>query len=149
MSNLFEKPFAIASDHGGFVLKEYLIDYFKRKNISNFIDLGTTSEQLVHYPVYVSSLVDCIKSGKAEWGIVVCGTGIGTSIAANRNKGIHAAPCHDVTTARLARAHNNANILALGARIIGTILAEEILEAFVTTDFIGERYQIRIDMIDK
>jgi ribose 5-phosphate isomerase B len=80
---------------------------------------------------------------------MICGTGLGTAIAANRYQGIHCTPCHDVTTARMARAHNDANILNLGGRVIGTFQAEEIIKAFASTDFIGDRYQLRKDMIDK
>ncbi|HEY1096108.1 MAG TPA: ribose 5-phosphate isomerase B [Alphaproteobacteria bacterium] len=147
-NTLLNQSFAIAADHGGFGLKQHLLDYLKSKNISNFIDLGTDSDKSVHFPDYAGKMVETIKSGKAQWGILICGTGLGMSIAANRHAGIYAALCHDTTTARLARQHNNANILAMGGRILGPTVAEDIVETFLHTAFLGDRYQDRIGMID-
>lgn len=140
--------FVIACDHGGFTLKEHLVGYLKAQKITQFTDLGVFSADSAHFPQQADKAVKAIQSGDAAWGILICGTGIGMSIAANRYKNIYGALCHDVTTARLAREHNNANILALGGRTTGPTLAEDILQAFLNTAFLGGRYQDRIGMID-
>jgi ribose 5-phosphate isomerase B len=142
------QPFIIAADHGGFALKQQLIDYLVGQNISNFKDLGVFTQEAVHFPDYAEHMVKAIEDGQGVWGILICGTGIGMSIAANRHSGIYCALCHDTTTARLAREHNNANILALGGRLIGPTLAGDIVHTFMTTPFAGGRYQDRISMID-
>ncbi len=149
MFNLFSQPFAISSDHGGYDLKTHLIGYMKNKGITNFKELGASSTDRVHYPIFVEEMVQLILNKEIAWGIMICGTGMGTAIAANRYQGIHSALCSDVTIARLARSHNDANILNLGGRVTGNILAEDILEAFASTSFLGDRYQTRKEMIDK
>ena len=140
--------FIIAADHGGVALKDHLIGYFKTKNITNFTDIGVFSTELANFPDQVTKVVAAIKAGEVRWGILICGTGVGMSIAANRHRSIFSVPCHDITTAHFAREHNNANILALGGRVTGPILAEEIFETFANATFIGGRYQHRIDLID-
>lgn len=145
---LFDQPFVIAADHGGIELKDHLVRYVHGKSMTRYKDLGVFTTDMVNFPDQVAKVVQAIHSGYAVWGILVCGTGIGMSIAANRHKGIYCTPCHDVTTAKFARQHNMANLLALGGRITGPVLAEDILETFMHTAFIGGRYKERIGMID-
>lgn len=134
---------AIASDHGGFELKQILIERVQHWGHS-VEDLGCHSKDSVDYPPYAEALCQRIIAGSSEAGILLCGTGIGMSIAANRDRRIRAALCHDGYTARLSREHNNANILCLGARVVGAGVAEEIVKIWLTTDFAGGRHQQRI-----
>ncbi len=145
---LAKQKFVIAADHGGFALKEHILKSFREKNITHVQDLGVFSDERADFPNQANQLATIIKDGSAQWGILICGTGIGMSIAANRHPGIYCAVCHDVTTARLTREHNNANVLAIGGRLIGLTLAADIIETFMQTPFIGGRYQDRIGMID-
>jgi len=137
----------IGSDHGGFKLKTSLIGFLINKGYQ-IDDLGTFSEDSVDYPEFGRKVADAVLTD-GNSGIIICGTGIGISIAANRIRGIRAALCHSVEYARLARQHNNANILALGGRFTEERKAEEITEAFLTTEFEGGRHQKRVDLIDK
>jgi ribose 5-phosphate isomerase B len=146
---LLNHTFAIAADHGGFALKQHLLDYFSTKNIAPVLDLGVYNTDKADFPNVATKMVHALETKQATWGILICGTGIGISIAANRHPNIYAALCHDVTTARLARQHNNANILALGGRILGPSLAEEIVEAFRETPFLEGHYTKRMCMIDQ
>lgn len=136
-------PIAFASDHAGFSLKSALVDHAKAAGHA-VLDLGTTDEQSVDYPDFGAALADAIASGKASRGVVVCGTGIGISIATNRNPAARAAVCHNATAARLARQHNDANVLALGARLIGSEVAKDCLETFLTTAYEGGRHARRV-----
>ena len=131
----------IACDHGGYDLKEAIKAKFSDYQ---WLDLGTDSSESVDYPDYAQKLCDAIKDGQAERGILICGTGIGISIAANRHKHIRAALCTDVTTARLTRLHNDANVLALGARITGVECAFDIVDVFLSTEFEGGRHDRRV-----
>ena len=137
------KTIAIASDHAGFELKESL-----KKTIESLgykmLDLGTGSKAAVDYPDYGYKLASAVSKGEAEFGVAICGSGIGISIAANRKPKVRAALCHNVETAMLARQHNNANILALGARIVSLELANEMLKTFLTTEFEGGRHENRV-----
>ena len=137
---------AVASDHGGFALKEKVKEYLRQRG-DKIVDLGTTSEESVDYPIYGKACAEAVASGKAERGIVCCGTGIGISIAANKVKGIRCGLCTSVEMAELTRKHNNANMLAMGARVIGPELAKRIARIFLTTDFAGGRHARRVDMI--
>ena len=136
------------SDHAGFSLKEILKSKINDMGYEA-VDCGTYSpEEPVDYPDYAASVVNLLKKEPGNLGVLICGSGIGISIAANRFSGIRAALCYDVTSARLSRIHNNANILVLGERLIGTYTAEECLEAFLTTPFKGsERHQRRIEKL--
>jgi len=136
----------IASDHGGFDLKAHLIEYLKNQDCT-ISDLGCTSKDSVDYPVYGNIVGQSVTQGDFDYGIVICGTGIGISIAANRYPSVRAALCYDVTTARLCREHNDANVLALGARQTAPELAEEIVRMFLLTEFEGGRHQRRIDQL--
>jgi ribose 5-phosphate isomerase B len=142
-----EGTIAIASDHAGPSLKDSLKAELERRGFT-VLDLGTHGDASVDYPDYGRAVGEAVASGEADRGVVVCGTGIGISIAANRIAGIRAAVCHDVTSARLARQHNDANVLALGVRMIGAEVALDCLDAFVTTEFDGgERHQRRIEKL--
>ena len=140
------KPIAIASDHAGYELKAVLAAELESLG-HEVLDLGTDGPASVDYPDFANSLAETILEGRAERGVLVCGTGIGISIAANRHRGIRAATCHDETTARLTREHNDANVLALGARIVGDEVAKDCLRAFLRTAFAGGRHQPRVDKL--
>jgi len=136
---------AIGSDHAGFKMKEIVKAYLKRKKIA-FKDFGTYSEESVDYPDYAGKVCGSILDGSCERGILICGSGIGMSMAANRFSGIRAALCHELFTARLSREHNDANVLCLGARVIGPGLAEEMVSVWMATGFAGGRHQKRLAM---
>ena len=135
----------IASDHGGFKLKNIIINYLKDNNI-DIDDLGCYNEDSCDYPIYAEKVAKkVLESG--DRGILVCGTGIGMSIAANRFKGIRASHCTDTFSARMTRMHNNSNILCLGERITGSGLALDIVNIWLNTEFEGGRHQKRIEML--
>lgn len=138
---------AIASDHGGFDLKKNIMMYLHAENYE-VIDLGTNSEVSVDYPEYGKHCAELVVSGEADRGIVVCGTGIGISIAANKVKGARCGLCTSVEMAKLTRQHNDANLLALGGRTTNLSTAIEIVSAFLNTEFEGGRHQRRVDMLD-
>ena len=138
----------IASDHGGFVLKQYLLDKTLGFSKNALSDFGCYNLDSVDYPIYGHKISESITNGEMERGIIICGTGIGISISANRHPGVRAALCYDVTTARLAREHNNANVLELGARMTAPELALEILDVFLKTEFEGGRHKNRVDAIE-
>ncbi|MBB3065730.1 MULTISPECIES: ribose 5-phosphate isomerase B [Limibacillus] len=140
------KVIAVASDHAGFDLKEALKSELEADGYA-VLDLGTHNGDSVDYPDFGIALANAIAEGKAGQGLLVCGTGIGISIAANRNPAVRAAVCHDVTTARLARQHNDANVLVLGSRIIGASVASETLRAFLCTEFEGGRHARRVEKL--
>ena len=137
---------AIASDHAGFPMKEYLKLHFRDYPLE-WLDLGTDSVDSVDYPDFGKKLADAVASGAAKRGVAICGSGIGISIACNRNPAIRAALCTDATMARLARLHNDANVLCLGDRITGREVAVDILKAFLQTPFEGGRHQRRVDKL--
>lgn len=137
---------AIGNDHGGVDLKNHIVEYV-RKMGHEVVNFGTDSNESVDYPIYAAKVANAVASGKCDRGILICGTGIGISIAANKVHGIRCALCSEPASAKLTRQHNNANIVAFGGRIIGTVLAESIVEAFLTTEFQGGRHQRRIDLI--
>lgn len=134
---------AIASDHAGFELKAALKSELTEQGFAA-LDLGTDSTASVDYPDFADRLAAALKDGRAKRGVLICGTGIGISIAANRHRHIRAALVHDVTSARLTRQHNNANVLCLGARLIGSDVAKDCLRVFLGTDFEGGRHQNRV-----
>ncbi len=134
---------AIASDHAGFELKEALKGTLEELGFSP-LDLGTQGPASVDYPDFAGKLAGALAEDKAKRGVLVCGTGIGISIAANRHRHIRAGLAHDMTTARLTRLHNDANVLCLGARIIGLDVAKDCLRVFLETDFEGGRHQNRV-----
>lgn len=136
----------IASDHGGFRLKQEIIKQLEGKNIE-YEDFGAYSEESVDYPDYGQSVGEAVASGKFDRGIVICGTGIGISIAANKVPGVRAALCGDCFSAKVSREHNNANVLALGERVIGVELAKMIVDVWLDTEFAGGRHERRVGKI--
>ncbi len=138
---------ALGSDHGGYMLKEAVKEHLLSRGYE-VEDLGAYSESSVDYPEYGKKVAKYVVEGNAKYGIIICGTGIGISIAANKVKGARAALCHNVWTARLTREHNDANILAMGARVIGEGIALDMVDTFLTTEFEGGRHQNRIDKIE-
>lgn len=139
---------AVASDHGGYQLKETVKTHLVGRGFE-VMDLGTDSEASVDYPVYGKACGEAVAEGKADLGVVVCGTGIGISMAANKVKGIRCGLCTSVEMARLTKQHNNANILALGGRTTETGLALEIVDTWLDTEFEGGRHQRRVDLLDQ
>jgi ribose 5-phosphate isomerase B len=140
---------AIASDHGGTDLKRQLVEQLQAKPGVQVLDLGTHGTESVDYPEYARRVCTSLLTGEADRGILLCGTGLGISMAANRYPGIRAALCHDELTARLSRRHNDANVLVLGGRLLGSALAAAILDLWLTEPFDGGRHQRRIDMLDE
>lgn len=140
---------AIGSDHGGYDLKELVVAHLKEKGYE-VKDVGCYDKSSCDYPVYGRAVAEEVAAGRCEKGIVICTTGIGISITANKVKGIRAALCADTLTAKMTRLHNDANVLAMGAGIVGVNLATEIVDTFLETAFSGEeRHQRRIDLIEQ
>ena len=139
---------AIGCDHGGFALKESIISQLQEKNIP-YCDMGSYDGGPVDYPDIAKKVCAAIRAGEAEKGILVCGTGIGMSIAANKHKGIRAAVCSEHFSARFTRLHNDTNVLCLGARVIGPGLAGELVDIFLTTPFEGGRHLTRVNKISE
>lgn len=139
---------AIGADHGGFLLKKEIMDHLKSKNIE-FKDFGTFSEDAVDYPDIGHAVAHAVLDGTCKKGILICGTGIGISISANKVSGIRCALCHDCFSAEATRLHNDANVLALGGRVVGPGLALKIVDTFLSTDFSNdERHKRRISKIE-
>ncbi len=142
---------AIGSDHAGFKLKQDIINFFEENDIL-YKDMGVKSEDSVDYPEFAEQVANGVAENKFDRGILICGTGIGMSIAANKVQGVRAALCHDVFSAKATRYHNNSNVLAMGGRVIGRDLALEITKAWLNSEFKGDsqpRHQRRIDKIKK
>ena len=137
---------ALGSDHAGFELKAHLTEYLAGRGHET-VDLGTDSTESVDYPEFCANVGRAVVAGDADWGIVLGGSGQGEQLAANKVRGVRAALCNELYTARMARAHNDANVLSIGARVVGVGLAEEIVDLFDTTDFEGGRHQRRIDQV--
>ncbi len=140
--------FYIATDHAGFLIKDDV-----KKMVEDLgceiIDLGVESKERVNYPDFAHKLSKKVLSDKGSFGILICGTGIGMSLAANKHKGIRAALCHDYYTASMARAHNDANVLCFGQRVVGLGTIESILKAWIETKFEGGRHQERVELIEQ
>jgi len=137
----------IGTDHAGFEVKPFVIDYLQKKGIE-VEDVGTYSTESVDYPDFAHKVAEAVLANEGTKGILICGSGIGMSLAANKHKGIRAALCHDYYTAEMARRHNNANILCFGARIVGLGVIESILEAWLSHEFEGGRHERRVKKID-
>lgn len=137
---------AIACDHGGYALKLAVMNYLKENNIE-YKDFGTDSEQSCDYADFAKKVAYAVKNGECEKGILICGTGIGMSLAANKVKGIRAALCGDCFSAKFTRLHNDSNILCMGQRVIGEGLALQIVDLFLNTEFEGGRHLTRIQKI--
>ena len=140
------KKIIIGSDHGGFELKKEVISHLEKRGIE-VTDVGTYSTDSCNYPDYARALCKRIQSGEFERGILVCGTGIGISIAANKHNGIRAACCSDTFSARMTRMHNDANVLCFGGRVVGAGLACDMVDLFVDTEFDGGRHIDRVNML--
>ncbi|MBE6583682.1 MAG: ribose 5-phosphate isomerase B [Ruminococcaceae bacterium] len=136
----------IGCDHGGFIRKSEIIKHLESRGFQ-VTDVGTYTQQSCDYPEIAKQVCGRIQGGEFELGILVCGTGIGMSIAANKHNGIRAACCSDTFSARMTRMHNNANVLCLGERTVGMGLALDIVDAFIENSFEGERHQRRVSMI--
>ena len=138
----------IGSDHAGFDLKEKYKNLLSDELGYEVTDVGAYSTDSIDYPDIAQKVAGAVSSGKFEKGVLICGSGIGMSIAANRFKGVSAALCHNIFTAEICRRHNNANILVVGARVTGDALALEMLKIYLKTDFEGGRHKTRVDKID-
>ena len=139
----------LGSDQAGYALKQEIIKYLEREGLE-YKDYGSYDEQPCDYPVYGKKVANAIVSGECDKGILICGTGIGISISANKIKGIRAALCSDCFSAEATRLHNDANIVAMGARVVGPGLAVKIVDTFLNTPFSGEeRHKRRIDLIEE
>ena len=137
----------VAADHGGFELKDHLVDLLRERG-RQVEDLGTNGPDSVDYPDFAALVASRVQAGEADFGVLVCSTGIGMSIAANRFRGVRAAVCTSAYMARMARAHNDANVLCLGGRVVGAGLAGDILEAFLRQGFEGGRHTRRIEKFE-
>ena len=137
---------AIGSDHGGYALKQEIMAHLRELGLE-YKDYGTYSEESCDYPVYGEAVGRAVARGECDRGIIICGTGIGISIAANKVKGVRAALCGDCYSAEMTRRHNDANILALGARVLGSGLALKIVDTFLHTEFDGGRHARRVELI--
>ena len=138
---------AIGSDHGGYLLKQDVLVWLEEHDI-DFEDYGCYSRESVDYPIYGEKVARAVAAGEADFGIVICTTGIGISIAANKVKGIRCAHCTDPLSAEMTRRHNDANVLALGAGLTGTNMALRMVEVFLNTEFEGGRHQRRVDQLN-
>jgi len=137
----------IGTDHAGFAVKPFVIEYLQKKGIE-VEDLGTYSSESVDYPDFAHKVAEAVLANEGTKGILICGSGIGMSLAANKHKGIRAALCHDAYTAEMSRRHNDANILCFGERVVGVGVIESILEAWLTHEFEGGRHERRVKKID-
>jgi len=138
---------ALGSDHAGLSLKKVILNHLNQKEDIETIDVGTYDEERTHYPIFAKKAADKIINGEADKAIIMCGTGIGISIAANKVKGIRACACSEPYSAKFSVLHNNANVLAMGSRVVGTELAKMIVDEWLSTDYEGGRHQTRVDMI--
>lgn len=140
------KKITIGADHAGYLLKEKVIAHLQERGIE-VIDVGTNSPDSCHYPDFAHAVCRQVQDGTSELGILICGTGIGMSMAANKHRGIRAAVCSDTFSARLTRMHNNANVLCFGERVVGLGLALDLVDNFIDAEFEGGKHQTRVDMI--
>jgi len=143
-----KKTIAIGADHAGFKLKEFVKKFLQEKGFK-VIDVGTYSEERCHYPIYAQKVAGLVSQGEVEKGILICGSGIGMSIVANKFKGVRAALCHNIYSAKYSRLHNDSNILCLGGRVTGEDLTKEIVETWLNTAFEGGRHKERLMLINQ
>ena len=135
----------IGCDHAGYNLKLQVLEHLKEKGVE-YVDVGTNSPESCHYPEIAHAVCTKVQAGEAPVGILICGTGIGMSMAANKHLGIRAACCSDTFSARLTREHNDANVLCFGERVIGAGLAMDLVDAFLDAEFMGGKHATRVDM---
>jgi ribose 5-phosphate isomerase B len=138
---------AIGADHGGYILKKEIVDFLSKIGNIEVTDYGTSGPESVDYPDYGRKVSEAVSNGAVDRGILICGTGIGMSIVANRFPHVRAALCHDNFTARMSRLHNDANVLVMGERVIGRGVALDIVKAWLETEFEGSRHRRRLDKI--
>ncbi len=143
-----KQTIALGADHAGYEYKDKLIAYLT-ENGYECIDCGTNGPESVDYPIHASRVCELVRGGKAAFGVLVCGTGIGMSIAANKHRGIRAALCNEPESTAMTRHHNNSNVLCLGARMISYEKALELTKVFISTEFDGGRHERRVEMLDK
>ncbi len=141
------KKIVIGCDHAGFVLKQKVVEHLTSRGFE-VMDVGTHSAESCNYVDFAHAVCETVTDGKADLGILVCGTGIGMSIAANKHAGIRAAVCENTFSARMTRMHNDANVLCMGERVIGYGLACDMVDLFVDTEFLGGRHQVRVDALN-
>ena len=139
---------AFGCDHKGYILKSSIIALIRNLG-HDVVDFGTDSEESVNYPVYGEKVGRAVSRGECDFGVLICGTGYGISLAASRVRGIRAVNCSDTYTARLTRMHNNANVLSIGSMVVGEGIAKDIVETFLTTGFDGGRHAVRLQMVDE
>lgn len=139
---------AIGNDHVGVELKKHLTEYLQSQG-HEVVNFGTDDTASTHYPIYAARVAKAVLSGDCDKGVLVCGTGLGISISANKIRGIRCAVCSEPVSAALSRQHNDANIVAMGARMIGPVMAENIVDTFLNTQFQGGRHQLRVDMMTR
>ena len=142
-----KKPIALAADHAGFALKEKVREYLTAKGIE-VRDFGPRSAERVDYPDYAEKVAVQVAEGQADSGVLVCGTGLGMALAANKVPGIRALPCNDTISAHFARAHNNGNILTMGGRLLDEATMQKIVDVWLATPFEGGRHEVRVEKID-
>ncbi|MDY0362773.1 MAG: ribose 5-phosphate isomerase B [Desulforegulaceae bacterium] len=135
----------IGCDHAAYELKDKIVNFLEKKGIK-VKDIGTFSNDSVNYPDYADQVAKSVEKKECDRGILLCGTGLGMSMAANRHKGIRAALCNDIFSAKMSRLHNNSNVLVMGGRVVGDILAMEIVDTWLETEFEGGRHQKRLDL---
>ena len=139
---------AIGNDHPALELKQHIMKYLQDQG-HEVVNFGTDTPESTDYPIYAARVAKAVVSGQCDRGVLICGTGLGISIAANKVRGVRCAVCSEPVSAELSRLHNNANIVAMGARIIGPVMAEAIVDTFMKTEFLGGRHQLRVDMMMK
>ena len=139
---------AIGNDHAGVEMKKYLTEYLQKKG-HEVINFGSDIAESVDYPVYAAKVGKAVASGECDRGILLCGTGVGISTAANKVHGVRCARCSEPFSAKLTRMHHDANVLAMGGRTLGAVMMEEIVDVFLTTEFQGGRHQKRVDLVMK
>ena len=143
------KKIAIGCDHAGFYIKDVVIVHLRKQGYE-CVDVGTYTTESCHYPVFADKVCKKVTSGECELGILICGTGVGMSIAANKHRGIRAACCSDTFSARLTREHNNANVLCFGERVVGSGLATQLVDAFLGAEYLGNGNHVtRVAMLDE
>lgn len=145
--NIKQKTIVVGSDHAGYSLKQKVLAHLADRGIA-YKDVGTYSDESCNYVDFADAVCQAITAGEAELGILICGTGIGMSMAANKHAGIRAAACENTFSARMTRMHNDANVLCLGERVIGYGLACDMVDCFLDTDFLGGRHQARVDALN-
>ena len=138
---------AFGCDHKGYILKSSIIALIRSLG-HDVVDFGTDSEESVNYPVYGEKVGRAVSRGECDFGVLICGTGFGISLAANKVRGIRAVNCSDTYTARLTRQHNNANVISIGSMVVGEGLARQLVEIFLGTSFEGGRHALRLEMVD-